>query len=178
VNVLRALNIALSADERTLLFAKRTNDTLDGYRMLTDTLGAAPAEAAPPPTPGHSWLRWLDAASADAGDPDEDAIRGVLTEWAAALQAKDLSRVAAVSLAMDDAQRGALTRYFDNADRLNISIADVDVLVAGDEALATFTRRDAFVDKRSGKDMQLEVRLSGELARTEGHWKLKGIKKG
>lgn len=178
VNVLRALNIALSADERTLLFAKRTNDTLDSYRMLTDTLGGPPTDAAPAPAPGHSWLQWLDASSAEAGDPDEDAIRVVLIEWAAALQAKDVNRVAAVSVTMDDTQRGALARYFDNADRLSITIGDVDVMVAGDEALATFTRRDAFVDKRSGKDMQLEVRLSGELSRSDGHWKLKGIKKG
>ena len=186
VNVLRALNIALSPDERTMLFAKRTNDTLDSYRMLADTLGGgapkdAPAGKTPPPSAppvdsGRSWLSF--ASTAWAADPDEEAIRAVLAEWAAALQAKDINRVAAVSLAMDDAQKTALTRYFENADKLAIAIADVDVLVAGDEALATFTRKDSFVDKRSGRDMQLEVRLSSELARDGARWKMKGIKKG
>ena len=189
VNVLRALNIALSPDERTMLFAKRTNDTLDSYRMLADTLGGGapkdapaggtPPPAAPPVDSGRSWLSFPFPRAAWADDAaDEAAIRAVLTEWAAALQAKDLTRVAAVSLAMDDAQKTALSRYFENADKLAIAIADVDVLVAGDEALATFTRRDSFVDKRSGRDMQLEVRLSSELARDGSHWKMKGIKKG
>jgi ketosteroid isomerase-like protein/TolB-like protein len=188
VNVLRTLNIALSPEERTVLFAKRTNDTLESYRMLADTLGGAPKDApaggkppatAPPVDSGRSWFSWpATAAAAEAGGDDEDAIRGVLTEWAAALQAKDLNRVAAVSVTMDDTQRTALARYFESADRLAITLADFDVLVAGDEALATFTRKDSFVDKRSGRDMQLEVRLSSELARQDGRWKMKGIKKG
>ena len=185
-NVLQALNVALSPEDRAVLFAKRTNDTLDGYRMLADTLGgAAPKDANPPRVPdtslgepGRWWLPWPAVAWAEAADSEEEAIRAVLLEWAAALQAKDLDRVAAVTVDMGEAQRTALARYFENAERLSISIADVEVLVAGDEALATFTRRDSFLDKRSGRDMQLEVRLSSELARNEGRWKLRGVKKG
>jgi len=185
-NVLRALNIELSPQERTTLFAQRTNDTLDGYRMLADTLGGAVTEGARPPREpdtslgeqGRWWLPWPATAWADPADSAEEAIRAVLLEWAAALQAKDLDRVAAVTVNMSDEQRAALARYFESADRLAISIADVDVLVAGDEALATFTRRDAFVDRRSGRDMQLEVRLSSELALSGGRWKLRGVKKG
>lgn len=185
VNVLRTLHIELSPEERTAIFAQRTNDTLDGYRMLADTLGGTvKADANPRSAPdtsredsGRSWLSWPAPAWAEPND-DEEAIRAVILEWAAALQAKDLRRVTAVMVEVGDTQRTALTRYFDNADRLSISIADIDVLVAGDEALATFTRKDSFVDRRSGRDLQLEVRLSSELARTSGGWKLRGVKNG
>ncbi len=186
VNMLHALNIDLSPEERTTIFAQRTNETLDGYRMLADTLGGAAAKDASPSRipdtsrgePGQWWLPWPAVAWAEAADGDEEAIRVVLLEWAAALQAKDLDRVAAVTIDMADAQRTALARYFDNAERLSVSVADVDVLVAGDEALATFTRRDSFLDKRSGRDMQLEVRLSSQLERNGGRWKLRGVKQG
>ncbi len=185
-NVLRSLDIDLSPHERTLLFAQRTNDTLDGYRMLADTLGgAAKKDDGPPRTPEtsqgppeRSLLSWPAVAWAEPTDPDEEAIRAVILEWAAALQAKDLNRIAAVTLDVSDTQRAALTRYFENVDRLSISISDVDVLVAGEKALVTFTRRDSFVDKRSGRDLQLEVRLSSELVYTNGRWKLCGVTNG
>jgi adenylate cyclase len=183
-NVLRTLHIELSPQERASLFAQRTNDTLDAYRMLADTLGGVTKkDASPSRAPdasrsksGSSWLSWSATAWAAPADADEEAIRAVILEWAAALQAKDLSRVAAVMVEVADTQRAALTRYFENADRLSVSVADIDVLVAGDEALATFTRKDSFVDKRSGRDLQLEVRLSSELARTSTGWKLRGVK--
>ncbi len=184
MNVLHTLHIELSPEERRVIFAQRTNDTLDGYRMLADTLGGTvKADAGPRSAPDtsredRSWLPWPGVAWAEPVNTDEEAIRAVILEWAAALQAKDLSRVAAVMVAVGDTQRTALTRYFDNAERLSISVADIDVLIAGDEALATFTRKDSFVDRRSGRDLQLEVRLSSELARTSGGWKLRGVKNG
>ena len=186
VNVLRSLDIELSPQEQTVLFAQRTNDTLDGYRMLSDTLGGTVTKDTRPPrtpdtsqgAPGRSWLPWAAVAWADPADADEEEIRAAILEWAAALQARDLTRIAAVMVDVGDTQRAALTRYFENVDRLSISVSDIDVLVAGEEALATFTRRDSFVDKRSGRDLQLEVRLSSELVRTGGRWKLRGMTSG
>lgn len=184
VNVLRALNIELSAEERAVLFARRTNETLDGYRMLADTLGGSPGKNARPPRgpdtsrsePAPSWFCWSAVAWAEPADNDEEAIRALLLEWAGALQEKDLDRVASLMVEMGDEQRAALVRYFANADALVVSIGDIDVLVAGDEALATFTRTDSFVDRRSARDLHLEVRLSSELVRKDGHWKLRGVK--
>ncbi len=184
VNVIRALNIELSEEERAVLFARRTNETLDGYRMLADTLGGAPGKNARPPRgpdtsrsePAPSWFCWSAVAWAEPADNNEEAIRALLLEWAGALQAKDLDRVASLMVEMGDEQRAALARYFANADALVVSIDDIDVLVAGDDALATFTRTDSFVDKRSARDLHLEVRLSSELVRKDGHWKLRGVK--
>lgn len=143
VNVLRGLDIALSPADATP--------------------GATPPPAAPPAPSGHSWLSWPSVVWAESAGTDEEAIRAVLTEWAAALQAKDLARVAAVPVTVDEAQRAALTRYFDSANRLTIAIGDLDVLVAGDEALATFTRKDSFVDKRNGVAPQVQTATEGEV---------------
>ena len=55
-------------------------------------------------------------------------------------------------------------------------ISDVDLAVEGDEALATFTREDTFVDVGSGRRMRLEVRISGILTKQQGAWKIQGLR--
>jgi class 3 adenylate cyclase/TolB-like protein/ketosteroid isomerase-like protein len=183
IDVLHAMRVSISPEERNLIFAKRTNETLDAYRMLADTLGdagGAPAEAPPAPRRGGaktSWLAWPRAAWAGAPTPDEAAIREVLEAYRAALQAKDLERLAGLHLDMDTAQRSSLERYFANAKELVVTLSNVDVLIEGDEALATFTWGDAFVDARSEKPIQLEVRLESVLARKDGGWKIRGVKR-
>jgi len=124
------------------------------------------------PWPGTAWA--ADAA-ADAGS--EDAILAVLEAYRAALQAKDVAAVAAVHVELPPEQREGFTRYFASADGLTVAISDVDVLVDGDEALATFTRHDAFKDHASGKEMQLEVRLSSVVVQQDGRWRMRGVKK-
>jgi len=52
----------------------------------------------------------------------------------------------------------------------------VDLAVEGDEALATFTREDTFVDVGSGRHMHLEVRISGILTKQQGAWKIQGLR--
>lgn len=185
-NLLDAMQVAISPDERRDLFAKRTNDTLDGYRMLADTFGPATADAAPSPPPDTaptipdtgdtSWFGPSRVWAADAPVPNA-AIQAVIEGYRAALQAKDLAGLAALHLDLNEAQRASMEKYFENADGLVVTIADLDVLVEGDEALATFTRRDAFRDHRSGKDLQLEVRLSSVLVHVGDTWKIKGVKK-
>ena len=44
-------------------------------------------------------------------------------------------------------------------------------------AVATFTRNDEFKDARSGRDMQLEVRVSSMVAKQDGGWRIRGLKK-
>ena len=181
--LLQALRIALSADEKRQLFSKRTNDTLESYRMLADTFGAGAGAGTGTGTPitipdigETSWLTWPRAARADDGSA-EAAIRGVLELYRLALQTKNVDQLAAVHVEFSDAQRATNATYFQNADGLTVGLADVDVLVEGDEALATFTRRDVFTDRRSSKPVELEVRLSSVLARSGGAWKMRGVKK-
>ena len=78
---------------------------------------------------------------------------------------------------MTDAQRQALGRYFESADALKVRLSGIDVVVEGDEALATFTREDVFTDARSGREVHLEVRVSSLLAKEDGVWKIRGLKR-
>ena len=74
-------------------------------------------------------------------------------------------------------QRDGFTRYFASADGLTVALSDLDVLLDGDEALVTFTRRDVFQDHASGKEMKLEVRLSSVVVNQDGKWLMRGVKR-
>ena len=179
--LLDALHVALPPEERRLLFAKRTNDTLDSYKMLADTLGEAPPDAAPPPTIPDTgdtsrWPAWSGIAYA-AEAPNDAPIRSVIEAYRAALEAKNMEALAALHVELTETQRAALAKYFESADGLHVTLADVDVLIEGGEALVTFTRRDAFTDRRSGKPVELEVRLSSVVLQVQGQWKLRGVKR-
>src|SRR6185369_22970 len=179
-DLLAALHVSLSDDERTQLFAGRTNETLDGYRRLADTFGDATGGAAPAPRPSKpkrsSWLSWPRTAWAADADP-EPAIRAVLEAYRAALEAEDVTAVAAVHVELPPEQRDGFTRYFASADGLTVALSDLDVLLDGDEALVTFTRRDVFQDHASGKEMKLEVRLSSVVVNQDGKWLMRGVKR-
>jgi hypothetical protein len=163
--------------------ADRGRETLDAYRLFTETLGdppSAPAAPAPAPAPrrseGHSRLTWPGTAWADEPDPEEEAIRELLARYGAALEAKSVEGLAALQLEMSERQRASLLRYFANASGLAVRIRDVDVLVEGDEAVATFTREDVFVDGVSGRRMRVEARVSGLLAKHDGAWRIRGLR--
>lgn len=178
-DVLVALGVRLSTDERARLFARRTRETLDAYRRMAETFGEAPDDAIGAPAPGErrSWLNWPRAALAESPDESEAAILAVLEAYRDALERKDVDAVAATHIQLSAAQRRSFEQYFESADELTVAVSDVDVLVVDDEALVTFTRRDALRDRRSGKDVELEVRLSSEVVATSGAWLLRGVKR-
>ena len=177
--LLGALHVSLSGDEQAQLFANRSKESLDGYRRLADTFGAPePPALRPPATDKTSWLAW--PATAWAGEAPagaEQAIRGLLEQYRAALQAKNIAGVAATHVDLSDDQRSGFVRYFESADDLTVALSDVDVLLEGDQALVTFTRHDIFHDHGSGKEMRLEVRLSSVVEQRDGHWLLRGVKR-
>jgi TolB-like protein/ketosteroid isomerase-like protein len=177
-SLLKALGVQLSADEREQLFAQRTKDTLDAYRRLNATFGEAP-DAPADASSGErtSWLTWPRAAYAQSDADAEPAILALLEAYRTALQREDVEAVAATHVELSPEQRTGFERYFESADELQVVLGDVEVLVEGDEALVTFTRRDAFRDHKSGKALQLEVRLSSEAVRKGGRWLLRGVKR-
>jgi TolB-like protein/ketosteroid isomerase-like protein len=178
---LARLRITLTAEEQADIFARRTNETLESYKLLGEALGAFAEE--PEPRTQHdgvgTWLREIFVATANAqeGNPDETAIYALLEQYRVAFQARDIDRLALVSVSMTDAQRSALERFFQNVQNLSVSISNVDLLIEGNEALATFTRRDVFRDIRSGSDVELEIRMSSILSKVDGDWRIKGLKK-
>jgi ketosteroid isomerase-like protein len=182
VRAVRVLGVEPTPAELQAVLASRGDETLDVYRMFKETLGEPTPGAdapAPPPAkraPGTSWLHGPAVAIAQEPDADESAIRTVLNQYGAALQAKDVNALAGLQLDMTDGQRAALARYFGTARDLRVRISAVDVTIEGDEALATFIREDVFVDAGTGRQMRLEVRISGILQKQQGAWKIRGLR--
>jgi ketosteroid isomerase-like protein/TolB-like protein len=179
LGVMRTLQVPVDP-EIVRLIAQRTNERLDDYKLLTESMGGV-VEAPPPGGEPRSrrpggWVAALAPAAAYAAT-DESDIVALLEHYRLALESESLARVEALHVALPEPMREALQKYFQNAEQLRIRFSDVDVVVAGDEALATFTRSDDFVDATSGAPVHLEVRVSSVVARQDGAWKLVGLKK-
>ena len=104
-------------------------------------------------------------------------MRGTLEAYRAALEAEDLDKLAAIQLEMSEGQKSALARYFQNAEELRIQFSNYDILLVGEDAIATFTRSDVFKDAKTGREVRLEVRISSELTKKPDGWKIMGLKK-
>ena len=179
LRAMEALGVRPPPDRLKEVLGDRTNDSLDGYRMLMETLGGpgdANVPAAPLPDGGSSGLVWGSVAWAAEPSAAEAAIRGLLARWATTLEAKNIQALAAIEADMSELQRAALGRYFANAQNLQIRISDVEVMVDGDEALATFTRSDTFTDARSGRETHLQLRINGDLVLEGGLWKIRSLR--
>lgn len=174
--LLTKLGVQLSAAEREALFARRTKATLDAYRLLGETFGEAPVGPPAPAAPEGrtSRLAWPRPAWAQSAETD---ILALLEKYRSAIERKDLDGVAATHVELNDEQHAGFERYFQSADDLRVTVGDVDVLVDGDEALVTFTRRDVFHDHKSGQEIELEVRLSSVVVQHNGQWLLRGVKR-
>jgi ketosteroid isomerase-like protein len=96
----------------------------------------------------------------------------VLEEYRVALENKDLDHLAALYVAFSARQRVALHEYMENAAGLTVELADVTVAPLGDAVAVTYTRRDHFIDRESGKPQRLEVRLTKILVPDDGGWKI------
>lgn len=182
IAVMKALKIPVDEVEVRKLLARRTNDRLEDYKLLTESMGGVVAEepARKDPRsqiPWRSLLGSVGPRAALAATGAEQEIRTLLDRYRSALEAEDLAQVEALHAALPDPMRQALTRYFQNATRLKVQFSKVDILVEGDEALATFTRTDDFLDGETGLPVHLEVRVSNTVEKRDGAWKLRGLRK-
>jgi hypothetical protein len=96
----------------------------------------------------------------------------VLEEYRTALENKDLDQLAGLYVGFSARQRQALHEYLDNAAGLTVELVDVTVAPLGDAVAVTYTRRDHFIDRESGKPQRLEVRLTKILVPDNGGWKI------
>lgn len=177
LEVLHSLKVPVD-QELARLLSRRTNDRLDDYKLLTESMGgeaAEPRRDTEPRSEGPGGP-WFSPDPAWAGD-DEAAIAALLARYRDALESENLAAVEALHIALPDAMRNALQKYFQNADALRVQFSKADIVVEGDEALATFTRTDDFTDASSGLPVHLEVRVSNVVARQGGSWKIRGLKK-
>ena len=183
LRVLTALGVHPSDDELRAIVAERRDATVEAYRLLTETLGGgapprpAMPRSAPPstPGPGASWMALGTPAYAQAPDEDDVSIRELLRRYAQALESEKPDALAALQVAMDEAQQTSLARYFAIADDLHVQVRDVDVLVDVPDAVVTFTRDDTFIDAPSHRAMHLEVRVSGRLVKQADGWKIQSL---
>ena len=194
LRALRALGVDPSKEQVDAILATRGNDTLDAYKLFVDTFGGdvgggtgekpAPAPApehkhpvgAPAAGSGTSWLSWSSIAWAEEGDGDEAAIRALLNRYEAALTSRSVDQIAALQPDLTAADREKLNHYFSVAPDLKVQISNIEVTRSGDDALATFDRKDEFTDSKSGRKFALEHSLGARVRKTPtGDWKIVGF---
>jgi ketosteroid isomerase-like protein len=172
-NVIARLDLPITADERKMLLAQQNTD-VDALKMLLEAEGGAAPAPPKPPGPGTSlWrrLEWIvepDAAWAD----DRADITTMLEAYRRATEAHEMTAVAAAYVEFSPDQQAAQQRYFDSVKDPKIVISDVDAVVVGDDAVVSYTRTDDFTDARTGRPVHVQVRLTKNLKRTAGGWKL------
>jgi adenylate cyclase len=185
VDVMRALKLPVNQADLQALLAKRTNDRLDDYKLLTESMGGGIESEPPMEEPRkepHSalprpWLALVTPRDAEASEVDEAAIRALLERYRVALESEDMAMVESLHIALPSPMRDALHRYFQSAAHLKVQFSKLDIVVEGDEALVTFTRSDDFLDAETGTPVHLEVRVSNVLARQDSGWKIRGLQK-
>jgi ketosteroid isomerase-like protein len=169
-NVIARLDLPITAEERKTLLAQQNTD-VEALKMLLEAEGGAPAK---PPGAGSMLWRWLErVGTPDAAWADDRAdIAAVLEAYRKATESHEMTAVAAVYVEFSPDQQAAQQRYFDNVKDLRIAISDVDAVVVGDDAVVSYTRVDDFTDARTGRPLHVQVRLTKNLKRTAGGWRL------
>ena len=180
LKLLEEMQVHMNPQLVRAILDERKNENLDDYKLLTETLGGVVEDdkRSEGPSRRRRWAALFSPAEARAADPgEESAVRGALEAYRAALEAEDLDKLAAIQLEMSEGQKSALARYFQNAEELRIQFSNYDILLVGEDAIATFTRSDVFKDAKTGREVRLEVRISSELTKKPDGWKIMGLKK-
>jgi TolB-like protein/ketosteroid isomerase-like protein len=183
--VISHLNLPVTDDEKRTLLAQQTTN-VEALKMLLEAEGGAGASPKGDPAarqPRSALLRWLALAAPlapahaqVAGADDQAEIVAVLEAYRLATEARELPALAAVYADFSPEQQAAQQRYFENVRDLRVVLDNIDVAVVGDEAVASYTRTDDFIDARTGRPMHVAVRLTKMLRRSDGAWKLAGGK--
>lgn len=98
----------------------------------------------------------------------------VLEQYRLALEHKDLDHLTTLYVTFSERQRAALQEYLENAAGLSVELVDITVAQVADGVAVSYTRRDHFIDRASGKPQRLEVRLTKILVPDNGQWKIRG----
>ena len=135
VDVMRALKLPVNQADLQALLAKRTNDRLDDYKLLTESMGGGiesePTKEEPRREP-HSalprpWLALVTPREAEASEVDEAAIRVLLERYRVALESEDMALVESLHVALPDPMRDALHRCFQSAIHLKVQFSKLDI---------------------------------------------------
>lgn len=102
------------------------------------------------------------------------AVRAVLEEFRSALERGDLDALEALYAYANEQRRHVQRAYLDNAASLQVELVEVVITPHDRGAVATYTRRDRFVDRSTGREQRLEVRLTRLVVRDGNTWKIGG----
>ncbi len=186
LSMLRRLRVQVSPEEGESIETE-TNTDVDAYRLLLEAEGVvAPSprvERTRRKPERHSaldslWNRvarivTVSEARADAVTPEvERQVRALLDRYRVALESKNLDEVATVYVSFSERQKAALRTYLANAKDLVVEIADVQVTPNESGVVASFVRRDRFIDAETQRPVRLEVRLTKVLVREQASWKI------
>lgn len=172
------LDLPVSAEERRTLLARRSGN-VDALKKLLEAEGnrSSKPKESEPSARLRLW-QWLASSSWGAADAhaaegsDEDAIVALLERYRKATERGDLDALASVYDQYSPETREAQQQYFSMVEDLTIEIDDVEMAVIGDEAVVSYTRSDEFIDSQTGRPADVTVRLTKELVRHDGEWRL------
>ena len=189
----RKLALAMLGDLRVkLTHAQRASLTgqanahSDTYRMLleaegltarqpaADTAPEGPQSRALPGQSEPSRLAALFLGIAHAQETPsaaEEAALRVLQEYRRAHEAGNLDQLAALYVSFPENQRRAVLDYAQSIEDLHVEVTDVKIEPRERDILVSYTRRDRFIDKRSGERVSMRVRLTKFLVQEGGKWK-------
>jgi serine/threonine-protein kinase len=178
--IVRALDVPVDAEDLSRILELRTEDQTETYRLVTESMGGFVDEPESPRPPAGEEEKqgrsgWLSEAHAAGGD--DEAIRDVLERYRTLLVEKKPEALGGVFVAVSPEMDRAHRTYLESAEELSVEFSDYEILVDRDEALATFTRTDDFVEAKSGRRMHLEIRISSLLERSDAEWKIRGLKR-
>ncbi len=109
IEVMRSLKLPVDQAEVAKLLADRTNDRLDSYKLLTESMGGGvepePSRQGPHSAVPRPSLARLGPKVAEASEGDEAAIRALLERYRAALEAEDMVLVESLHVALPNAMR-------------------------------------------------------------------------
>ncbi len=201
LSMLRRLRVQVSAAEDASIQTE-TNTDVDAYRLLLESEGllAPNVAVAPTPTPSGSAMGFMPAfffgtahaqeplpptgqkfppaaeqerpTPAERVDSQDNQIAEFLENLRSAIESKDLDLIAENYLTFSERQRRALQSYLGAADNLTVEFADIATEKEGPDLAVSFTRRDRFDDRKTGRQVRLEVRLSKILVIHEGLLKI------
>jgi TolB-like protein len=187
LSMLRRLRVQVSAEEGASIQTENNTD-VDAFRLLLESEGVLESERPKAPTPpatvGPQSKRrrilpvlaaLLAAAYAQDVHAEVDSqVRQVLEAYRQDLERKDIEALAALYVSFSERQQKALRDYLDAAQDLHVEIGDVTITAHGEGVAASFTRRDRFRDRETGRPVRLEVRLTKILTLENDTWKIGG----
>ena len=127
---------------------------------------APPAASAPPRAPAASERRSVDP---------QEAIRRVLQQYSAALEARSLPALKQIWPGLGGAQERAIKTEFDNARRISVTLESPRIDVSGDTATVVATRHYSLATV-DGHELRSDARSTFQLRAAEGGWVIESVR--